>query len=84
MSRLVGNLTLLRDIYESRLILTGTLVNQFGFPVALEKIAWKTYAVFLIWCFVQAAIIYVLIPETKNRTVSPAFPLALQYADTDS
>jgi len=50
----------------------GTLVNQFGFPVALQKIGWKTYIVFLVWCFVQAAIIWYIMPETKGRTVSLA------------
>jgi MFS family permease len=50
----------------------GTLVNQFGFPVALQNIAWKTYIVFIIWCFVQTALIYMFFPETKNRTVSLA------------
>jgi hypothetical protein len=50
---------------------SGTLVNQFGFPVALQNIAWKTYIVFLVWCSIQAAIIWWLMPETKNRTVSP-------------
>jgi MFS family permease len=48
----------------------GTLVNQFGFPVALANIGWKTYIVFLIWCFVQSFLIYLFMPETKNRTVS--------------
>jgi len=47
----------------------GTLVNQFGFPVALANIKWKTYIVFLVWCFIQATIIYFLMPETKNRTL---------------
>lgn len=48
----------------------GTLVNQFGFPVALDNIKWKTYLVFLIWCLVQAGLAYLFAPETKNRTVS--------------
>ena len=47
----------------------GTLVNQFGFPEALAQIAWKTYIVFLIWCFIQAGIFYVFAPETRNRTL---------------
>lgn len=49
---------------------TGTLVNQFGFPVALENIKWKTYLVFMVWCAIQSGIIWVIMPETKNRTVS--------------
>ncbi|TEY43453.1 hypothetical protein BOTCAL_0370g00010 [Botryotinia calthae] len=46
-----------------------TLVNQFAYPVALEKIKWKTYLVFVLWCPIQALVIYFFIPETKNRTL---------------
>lgn len=46
------------------------LVMQFGMPVALKNIAWKTYIVFCVWCFIQSGILYFLVPETKNRTVS--------------
>ncbi|KAI1071562.1 hypothetical protein LB507_005236 [Fusarium sp. FIESC RH6] len=45
------------------------LVMQFGIPVALKNIAWKTYIVFCIWCVCQAGILYFLVPETKNRTL---------------
>jgi phage shock protein PspC (stress-responsive transcriptional regulator) len=48
------------------------LANQFGVPVALTNIAWKTYIVFCVWCMIQAIIFYFIIPETKNRTVSHA------------
>jgi sugar porter (SP) family MFS transporter len=47
----------------------GLLANQFGVSVALEKIAWRTYIVFCIWCFIQAAIIWMWVPETKGRTL---------------
>ena len=56
--------------FSSLFVNIGTLVNQFGFPVALANIKWKTYIVFMIWCVVQAIIIYFIMPETKNRTVS--------------
>jgi hypothetical protein len=46
------------------------LINQFAWPVSLEKITWKTYIIFVVWDFFQTAIIYFFIPETKNRTVS--------------
>ena len=49
--------------------LVATLVNQFAYPIALEKIEWKTYIVFALWCPVQALVIYFFIPETKNRTL---------------
>ncbi|KAF4342168.1 lactose permease [Fusarium beomiforme] len=45
------------------------LVMQFGIPVALKNIAWKTYIVFCIWCVCQSIILYFLVPETKNRTL---------------
>ncbi|KAF7919333.1 uncharacterized protein EAE97_011665 [Botrytis byssoidea] len=47
----------------------ATLVNQFAYPVALEKIKWKTYLVFVLWCPIQALVIFFFIPETKNRTL---------------
>ena len=46
------------------------LLNQFAWPVSIQKITWKTYIVFTVWCAVQATVIYFFIPETKNRTVS--------------
>lgn len=55
--------------FSNMFVTAGTLVNQFGFPVALDKIQWKTYFVFMIWCVIQAGIIYVFVPETKNRTL---------------
>ncbi|KAI9162823.1 lactose permease [Paramyrothecium foliicola] len=45
------------------------LSNQFGVPVALADIYWRTYIVFCVWCFVQATALYFLVPETKNRTL---------------
>jgi len=55
--------------FSNLFVAAGGLVNQFGFPVALQKIAWKTYIVFCVWCAIQAIVIYFLIPETKNRTL---------------
>ena len=56
--------------FSSLFTSVALLATQFGVPVALEKIQWKTYIVFCVWCFVQAAVLFVLLPETKNRTVS--------------
>lgn len=47
------------------------LLNQFAWPVSMEKIAWKTYIIFTIWDAIQTLIIWMYIPETKGRTVSP-------------
>jgi hypothetical protein len=47
----------------------GGMMGQFAWPIALEKIKWKTYIVFIVWDFVQSAIFYFMMPETKNRTL---------------
>jgi len=45
------------------------LLNQFAWPVSMEKIGWKTYIVFTIWDAVQVAVVYFVLPETKGRTL---------------
>lgn len=35
---------------------TAMLINQFAYPIALEKIKWKLYIVFVVWCPIQAAV----------------------------
>ncbi|MCJ1405688.1 hypothetical protein MMC11_008917 [Xylographa trunciseda] len=55
--------------FSNLFVSIGGLVNQFGFPVALQNIGWETYIVFCVWCAVQTVVIYFLIPETKNRTL---------------
>lgn len=47
----------------------GSMINQFALPVALQKIQWRTYIIFVIWCAIQATVIYFIIPETRNRTL---------------
>jgi cyanate permease len=49
---------------------TAMLVNQFAYPIALKNIGWKLYIVFACWCPIQAFVVWLFIPETKNRTVS--------------
>ncbi|KAF7550942.1 hypothetical protein G7Z17_g5375 [Cylindrodendrum hubeiense] len=55
--------------FSSLFTSAAMLVMQFGMPVALKNIAWKTYIVFCVWCFIQSGILYFLVPETKNRTL---------------
>jgi MFS family permease len=50
----------------------GGLLNQFAWPVSMERIGWKTYIIFTIQDAVQAALIWWFLPETKGRTVSCA------------
>ncbi|KAF1844414.1 lactose permease [Cucurbitaria berberidis CBS 394.84] len=54
----------------SNLSLTAAmLINQFAYPIALGTIKWKLYIVFACWCPVQAFVVWLFIPETKNRTL---------------
>ncbi|KAJ9629501.1 hypothetical protein H2203_001875 [Taxawa tesnikishii (nom. ined.)] len=55
--------------FSSLSVNAGGLLNQFAWPVALEKIGWHTYIIFIIWCAVQWAVFYFFLPETKKRTL---------------
>lgn len=46
------------------------LLNQFAWPAAFASIRWKTYIILMFWCFFQAVVMYLLIPETRGLTVS--------------
>jgi hypothetical protein len=46
-----------------------TLLNQFCFPVALQKIGWYTYIVFIVWDLFEATVSYFVSVETKNHTL---------------
>ncbi|KAG7088451.1 hypothetical protein E1B28_012442 [Marasmius oreades] len=47
----------------------ASCINTFGLPVALEKIGWKTYAIFFAWDVLECIIIYLFVVETKNLTL---------------
>jgi hypothetical protein len=55
--------------FSNFFLTAAMLVNQFAYPIALEKIKWKLYIVFACWCPIQAFIVWMFIPETKNRTL---------------
>ncbi|KAF4617666.1 hypothetical protein D9613_005871 [Agrocybe pediades] len=47
----------------------ATLINTFGLPVALQKIGWKVYLIFLIWDVFELIVIYFFVVETKGLTL---------------
>ncbi|KAF9533254.1 general substrate transporter [Crepidotus variabilis] len=47
----------------------ATLINTFGIPVALDKIKWKVYLIFLFWDIFEVIIIYFFVVETKGLTL---------------
>lgn len=55
--------------FSSLAVNAAGLLNQFAWPVSMEKLAWKTYIIFTVWDAIQVVIIYFFIPETKGRTV---------------
>ncbi|KAL5116081.1 hypothetical protein ACEQ8H_005977 [Pleosporales sp. CAS-2024a] len=55
--------------FSNLALTTAMLINQFAYPIALQKIEWRLYIVFAIWCPIQAFLVWVFIPETKNRTL---------------
>nr|KMM72302.1 lactose permease [Coccidioides posadasii RMSCC 3488] len=55
--------------FQNLALNAALLLNQFAWPVAMDKIGWHTYIIFCVWCAVQAVVIYYFIPETKNCTL---------------
>ncbi|KAJ5370446.1 uncharacterized protein N7496_006538 [Penicillium cataractarum] len=54
----------------SGLILNAAImVNQFGMPVAIQVLDWKLYFIFIAWCLVEAATVFLFMVETKGRTL---------------
>ncbi|KAF8957290.1 general substrate transporter [Flammula alnicola] len=47
----------------------STLINTFGLPVALQKLGWKVYLIFLIWDIFEVIVIYFFVVETKGLTL---------------
>lgn len=46
------------------------LLNQFAWPVSMNRIGWRTYIIFIIWDAIMTVFVYFVLPETKGRTVS--------------
>lgn len=55
--------------FSSLAVNAGGLLNQFAWPISLEKIGWRTYIVFTVWDAIQWVVFYFLLPETKRRTL---------------
>ncbi|KAF8807122.1 general substrate transporter [Phlegmacium glaucopus] len=47
----------------------ANLINSFGLPVALQKIGWKVYLIFLFWDVLEVVVIYFFVVETKGLTL---------------
>lgn len=47
----------------------ASLINTFGLPVALERLNWKVYLIFMAWDVFEVIIIYFFVVETKGFTL---------------
>lgn len=43
--------------------------NTYVNPIAMDRIGWKYYLVYCVWILVEIAVVYLLFPETHNRTL---------------
>lgn len=55
--------------FSSLCVNAAGLLNNYAWPIALGKIGWHTYIIFLIWCAIQLTIMYFFFPETRRRTL---------------
>jgi len=51
------------------MISLSLIFNQYVNPVALGKLGWKYYLVYVAWLFVELVFVYFFIIETKNRSL---------------
>lgn len=54
--------------FSSLSVNAAGLLNQFAWPVALARIGWRTYIIFVIWCAVQWCTFFFLLPETERAS----------------
>lgn len=55
--------------FQSFFVNAAGLLNQFAWPIAIKKIEWKTYIIFIVWTAIQGVLAYFFFPETRKRTV---------------
>ena len=55
--------------FSSLCVNASGLLNSYAWPIALAKIGWHTYLIFMIWCAIQFVVFYFFFPETRRRTL---------------
>lgn len=54
---------------EQATVRFAVFFNTYVNPIALDRIGWKYYLVYCVWILVEVATVYMLFPETYNRTL---------------
>jgi MFS family permease len=55
--------------FSSLCINAASLLNNYAWPIALARIGWHTYLIFMVWCAIQTTVFCFLMPETRRRTL---------------
>ncbi|KAI1501684.1 major myo-inositol transporter iolT [Biscogniauxia marginata] len=55
--------------FEQLTVRFAVFFNTFVNPIALDRIGWRYYIVYCVWIVVEIATVYLLFPETHNRTL---------------
>lgn len=55
--------------FSSLCVNAAGLLNNYAWPIALARIGWHTYLIFLVWCAIQTTVFYFVMPETRRRTL---------------
>lgn len=55
--------------FVTMMVSAASLVNLFASPIALEKIGWKTYGIWIATCGLQCIFFYFFMVETRGRTL---------------
>ncbi|KIJ98739.1 hypothetical protein K443DRAFT_133322 [Laccaria amethystina LaAM-08-1] len=59
------------------------IFNQYVNPIALDKIGWKYYIVYICWLSFEAVFLWFYVVETKNRTLEETAALFDGHEDKD-
>lgn len=54
---------------EQLAVRAAVFFNTYVNPIALDKIGWKYYIVYCVWILVEITTVYVMFPETKDRSL---------------
>jgi hypothetical protein len=54
---------------EQLTVRCAVFFNTYVNPIALDAIGWKYYIVYCVWILVEIATVYLVFPETHNRTL---------------
>jgi MFS family permease len=69
--------------FQTAFVNAAGMLNQFAWPVAIKRIEWKTYIIFIVWTAVQGVLAYFFFPETRKRTVSPTSKIYLRLTNVE-